>query len=220
MTILDELALKFGSDKSSAGHDLMSQYHSEFVKWREEEFVFFELGVLNGSSLLVWENFFPRATIVGADLNPPDLEFGPTVHLRECNSGDPRQLEALVQEFGAPSIVLDDASHRSDHQQVAIRTLFPHLVPGGIHIVEDLHTSFEPGFVKEGVIPTAEILAQISYYLNMRGEPRVKWEQNPSNVAWRRVAEAVQKVEFLKRSAILHKNQQSLRISAGKKKLR
>jgi hypothetical protein len=36
-------------------------------------------------------------------------------------------------------IIIDDASHASYHQQLAFKTLWKQLAPGGLYIIEDLH---------------------------------------------------------------------------------
>jgi hypothetical protein len=36
--------------------------------------------------------------------------------------------------------VIDDASHASPHQQIALACLFPHVRPGGLYFIEDLHS--------------------------------------------------------------------------------
>ena len=43
-----------------------------------------------------------------------------------------------------PDIIIDDASHWWSHQIKALYHLFPSLKRGGIYILEDLGTSFEP----------------------------------------------------------------------------
>ena len=40
-----------------------------------------ELGVFNGGSIKVWEQYFPYAKIAGIDLNPPALDVSNRVRL-------------------------------------------------------------------------------------------------------------------------------------------
>ena len=47
-------------------------------------------------------------------------------------------LGVLDQIGGQLDIVIDDASHASDHQQISLGTLFPAVAPGGVYIIEDL----------------------------------------------------------------------------------
>src|SRR3990170_2345609 len=55
----------------------------------------------------------------------------------------PDDLLAVMDQIGGQlDIIIDDASHASDHQQVTLGTLFPAVAPGGIYIIEDLF--FQP----------------------------------------------------------------------------
>jgi hypothetical protein len=46
----------------------------------------------------------------------------------------------LAHAIGRPiDIIIDDASHASHHQQIALGTLFPFVRDGGLYIIEDLH---------------------------------------------------------------------------------
>ena len=38
-------------------------------------------------------------------------------------------------------VIIDDGSHRPDHQQIALGFLFPHLRSGGLYFIEDLMTN-------------------------------------------------------------------------------
>ncbi len=45
----------------------------------------------------------------------------------------------FVQKAGVEfDVIIDDGSHRPDHQQITLAALFPHLKPGGLYFVEDL----------------------------------------------------------------------------------
>jgi SAM-dependent methyltransferase len=43
-------------------------------------------------------------------------------------------------------IIIDDGSHRHDHQQKTLSALFKFLKPGGLYIIEDLHCAFYPEY--------------------------------------------------------------------------
>ena len=46
-------------------------YDELFLKYRNQEITFVEIGVLGGGSLFMWRDFFgDRARIIGIDLNP------------------------------------------------------------------------------------------------------------------------------------------------------
>lgn len=54
-------------------------------------------------------------------------------------------------------VIIDDASHASDHQQIALGYLFQHLKDGGFYFIEDLH--YQPQQLEiEGVVKLRDIL--------------------------------------------------------------
>jgi hypothetical protein len=87
----------------------------------------------------MWSEYFPKATIFGFDLN----DFS-SVQIERCkiirgDMGSHEDLDRLVEESGGQfDIIIEDASHASHHQQIALARLFPALRPGGLYIIEDL----------------------------------------------------------------------------------
>ena len=57
-----------------------------------------------------------------------------------ADQGDPDELAAVVRVSGEPGfdVIVDDGSHRPDHQQVSLDFLFHHVKPGGLYFIEDL----------------------------------------------------------------------------------
>jgi hypothetical protein len=58
--------------------------------------------------------------------------------LRGDASKEADLLSVLDQTGGQLDIVIDDASHASDHPQISLGALFPAVSPGGVYIIEDL----------------------------------------------------------------------------------
>jgi len=103
-----------------------------------------EIGVSKGGSLEIWKKYFGKDSIVyGIDVNPEcaKLELD-GVNIRIGSQSDPVFLKEIILEMGNPDIIIDDGSHRGEHQEVSFTTLWPFLVEGGIYIVEDLSTSY------------------------------------------------------------------------------
>lgn len=141
---LDAIGLRHGTDKASNLHGYLDFYAKRFEYLRNEAFVFMEIGVLNGASVAMWADFFPRALIVGVDYTPECARFETDrIKIVIGDAGEPAFLKSLVETFGAPRIIIDDASHRWDHQILALQTFFPLLPPGGHFVIEDIDTSFE-----------------------------------------------------------------------------
>jgi hypothetical protein len=62
--------------------------------------------------------------------------------VRIGSQADPEFLQYVIDEMGAPDVILDDGSHSIEHQEITFRTLFPQLKGGGLYVAEDLHTAY------------------------------------------------------------------------------
>lgn len=140
---LDSLGRQFGTDKASGGHDYLSSYEALLGDLRHDEIKVLEIGVQFGSSLRMWEAYFPNATIVGADIHPGVKVFtGGRVHTEVVDQGNLQDLVRLGTTHGPFDLVVEDGSHTWGHQIDTFKTLFPYIKPVGFYIVEDLHTNF------------------------------------------------------------------------------
>jgi len=119
-------------------------YQRHFERFRNRPFVFIEIGCGEGGSLQMWRRYFgPFAQIVGLDVRPECKAFEqPGIQVRIGDQGDDAFLNAVVDEFGAPGIVLDDGSHLQHHVQSTFATLYPRVQQDGAYMVEDLHTAY------------------------------------------------------------------------------
>ena len=119
-------------------------YERHLSPWRNKSITFIEIGVSQGGSLQMWRRFFgPLATIIGVDINPACARFEePGINIRIGDQSDPEFLQALVDEVGAPDIVLDDGSHQMEHVTKTFEFLYPKLSKNGLYFVEDLHTAY------------------------------------------------------------------------------
>ena len=143
---LDRLAIEADTDKSSKKHDYMRFYEYAFAPYRDKAFTLLELGVglpsRRAPSLRTWKAFFPQAQIVGVDIRKVSKDFEEErIAVEIGDASKPRFLKRVAKRWN-PSIIIDDASHFWSHQIIGFRTLFPLLPPGGIYVIEDVHTSF------------------------------------------------------------------------------
>lgn len=144
MKTLDELGLKFQTDKASTGHNYLNQYEMFLSPLRNEMFVFLELGVWEGASLKMWHEYFPNAIIYGADIEDKRKYEEDGVDTVIMNTMD----EASIQDFIERNVyqfrvILDDAGHESEAQILAFNKLFPILSSGGYYIIEDCLCAFD-----------------------------------------------------------------------------
>lgn len=96
--------------------------------------------IQGGASMRMWYRYFPEARIFGIDVNPAAFLNNDRIHTGVVDQSDPAQLRAFLADHGIDRIdvVIDDGSHRPDHQQISFATLFPYVAPGGLYFIEDL----------------------------------------------------------------------------------
>jgi hypothetical protein len=122
-------------------------YEKHFAHLRDKEFKMLEIGVLNGGSLEMWRNYFPKAKIVGIDINPDcrnHEQADKNIFVRIGDQSDEKFLQSLVDEFGEFDLILDDGSHHVDHVNRTFQYLYPKLKDGGIYFIEDTHAAYWP----------------------------------------------------------------------------
>jgi hypothetical protein len=87
----------------------------------------------------MWEEFFPRATIWGLDIDPKVRAFeGGRRRVRIGNQSDLAFLTSVLAEVdGGFDVVIDDASHRMRDQLATFDALFPALTDHGVYVIED-----------------------------------------------------------------------------------
>jgi hypothetical protein len=160
---LTALANHYGSDKGTEGPspawlplNYTDVYEAYLAPIRHEKVNILEVGMGvpgdawesniahgrntgGGASIKMWHDYFPNGQIFGADINPAPHLDGDRVKTFVLDQGDPAALNRFVQEAGVEfDLIIDDGSHRPDHQQITLSALFPHLKPGALYFVEDL----------------------------------------------------------------------------------
>lgn len=145
---LTEIADKHGTDKGNAFHLYTDRYAEILEPMRDRVRAVLELGVLEGGSLRTWAEYFPNATVYGLDHQPQWLIIEPRITTAWADCGDPSSIQAALRTLDVArfDLVIDDASHKFADQTAALRTLAPHVMPGGVYIVEDAEVE---GFVDD-----------------------------------------------------------------------
>ncbi len=173
---LDSIGLKHGTDKCgprNGGHDYLRKYEFFLAPLVNENFTFLELGIFKGASLKTWADYFSRARIVGVDIEEETrTQAGGRVKVMVGDLAQTDFLKSLAEL--SPRVIVDDASHWWPDQLRALFILFPALASGGIYIVEDLQTSFEPlGPLFSAGIPYRpfNVLLKIAEYMTGNERP-------------------------------------------------
>lgn len=128
----------------SKWHHYIPLYDRYFAPFRGGPVRFLEIGVSKGGSLQMWRTYFGAdAVIYGIDIDPTCLAYdGVAGQVRIGSQDDAAFLNRVVDEMGGVDIVLDDGSHQMKHLPVTLEALFGRLHPGGIYVIEDLHTAY------------------------------------------------------------------------------
>lgn len=149
MLKLEQLVKKYPTDKESHGY--LSYYQHWLQPYQFSAKKVLEIGLFNGNSQLMWQEFFPNAEIYALD----NLEFKQSqeaftqlsdqIHIKAADQANREDLKNAILKFGGDfDVIIDDGGHLMDQQQISLGYLFTYLNPNGIYIIEDLHTSFMP----------------------------------------------------------------------------
>ncbi|AOH47241.1 methyltransferase [Selenomonas sp. oral taxon 920] len=140
---LDVIGIKHHTDKCSMIHNYLGKYEFFLQCFRNQPIRLLELGIFQGASLRMWQEYFPHAEIFGVDIREGCSQYeDERIHVIQT---DLSNVDAVIRlKDIRPQIIIDDASHIVSHQLLALFTLFDVLPSGGVYILEDLETSLNP----------------------------------------------------------------------------
>ena len=123
-------------------------YKENFSSYKNKKITILEIGVLNGGSLKMWQNYFSSdSLIVGIDIIPRCKKFEKdNIKIYIGDQTDIKFLSSVIKDIGKPDIIIDDGGHTSNQQIKSFDYLFQHLNNQGVYLVEDTHTSYHPNF--------------------------------------------------------------------------
>jgi hypothetical protein len=139
------------------------------------------MGYGPGHSVPLWAKYLPHATISIFEFDFPCLteflERDPIVsalqpadkarlHFFSGDQSDPEALLRAAAATGPYDVIVDDGGHTMLQQIVSLSVLLRHVKPGGIYVLEDLATSFEPGMA-DLPVSTVEFVARITACLHL-----------------------------------------------------
>ncbi|KQO88544.1 hypothetical protein ASF33_23645 [Methylobacterium sp. Leaf92] len=96
----------------------------------------------------MWKRWLgPLARIVTIDINEVCRQYeDEQVAVRIGDQSDPKFLQAIIDEFGAPDAVLDDGSHHMQHVTESFQFLYDRIASNGVYMIEDMHTAYWPEY--------------------------------------------------------------------------
>ncbi|MFN7990110.1 MAG: hypothetical protein U0529_21740 [Thermoanaerobaculia bacterium] len=147
---LDRIA-RGRTDKASDSHGFTEVYERFFAPLRNEPIRILEIGIDQGGSLLTWRDYFPKAAVFGIDiLDRSDLQSD-RIRTFVADQSKREQLGAFLAKYPGPyDVILDDGGHSMEQQQVSLGFLFAAVRPGGLYVVEDVHTSLRAFYPYKG----------------------------------------------------------------------
>ncbi len=160
---LTEIANHYATDKGTIGpsarwnaHNYTDVYEAYLEKYRFDPLNFLEVGLgvtgehwrsdivhgknSGGASIRMWYDYFEKANIFGIDINECAYLDNDRIKTYVADQGDTASLDAAMKKMGVEELdfVIDDGSHRPDHQQITFSYFFKKLKPGGLYFIEDL----------------------------------------------------------------------------------
>jgi len=188
---LTELCCKFKTDKCSNLHNYIEIYENYFAPLRESTEKLFEIGILSGASHLMWKEYFHKAEIYGIDIEDCSHLEEKGIHTFIADQANRDHLKNFIRNYGEQyDIIIDDGGHSMEQQQVSFGFLFKYVKPGGLYIIEDVHTSLKNyydgfGVKADGSNNTFRLIIQYMATGNIKSEYMSQQEINylRSNIA-------------------------------------
>ena len=120
-------------------------YEKLFEKYKNKPITFVEIGILDGGSLEIWKNYFGKnSRIIGIDNNPECKKFeNEKFEIYIGSQSDPIFWQNFYNKVGPIDILLDDGGHTNEQQIITLIESIKNINNGGIHIVEDVHSSYQ-----------------------------------------------------------------------------
>lgn len=144
---LTELANRYNSDKGNeykCAHHYTKYYEQLFDRFKGKAVSLLEIGLNRDDtsdvpSLRMYRDYLgEKAKITGFDIRPGfELFEDDGFDIIIGDQSNPFDLAACRTE--KRTVIIDDGSHASSHQQITLRELWKAVKPGGYYIIEDLH---------------------------------------------------------------------------------
>lgn len=148
---LNDLALKYKTDKASTEHDYCHIYESYLLPFKDKRISLIELGAggyhyedRGGESLRMWYDYFRNGKIIGVDLYNKKGLINDRTEFWQGHQDNEHLLQTIIErEAGADvRVFIDDASHINELTIKSFQITFPLLKSGDFYFSEDLHCSY------------------------------------------------------------------------------
>jgi len=127
------------TDKDTV-HSYLETYEKLFKDKRLISTEIMEVGVLNGGSIKLWNDYFENASIYGLDImdmrdSIQDIKYYPRIKLFLNTNAYNINPQSFNKKF---DIIIDDGDHQISNQILFIKNYLPILDEDGILIIEDI----------------------------------------------------------------------------------
>lgn len=158
-TELCEIGKKYDTDKSSQRSNVTDRRHCHpytlfydglFRENKNEKLEVAELGILEGASLLMWQEYFTNSNIYGFEYNSAlinkfkEQHNNERIHLSEIDVTNKESIQNAFEKLNVMyDIIIEDTTHQFEDQIRVIENVYKYLKPGGILIIEDIFKSYD-----------------------------------------------------------------------------
>lgn len=177
-TPLCELGKKYDTDKTPWRENLTDKppyrhahpytcfYDNLFKTMKDKKLVFGELGILYGSSMWMWREYFKNADIYGFEydinlINEFHQKNKENIKIDTINVNDINNIRNTLAKYPLFDILIDDTTHQMRHQINVIKFAFDRVKPGGYLIIEDIYEAYNEN---DYYIQIKEFLKECSEY--------------------------------------------------------
>jgi len=140
-----------GPENSKHCHPYSIVYNALFREKRNSPITFCEIGIAEGRSLLMWEEYFSKAQIYGYEFLPKYLKNWKDNYSNRSriyvDYTDVTKDAEIVKSFEKAGVlydcIIDDSTHARKDMIKIIKNSIRFLKPGGMIIVEDIEKIFD-----------------------------------------------------------------------------
>ena len=142
---LVEMCEYHATDKEYEHNYISNYYEDTFQPIKESVQAFCEIGCgykCELASAKLWREYFTNSKIIICEPNLREIKEN-KIQLFKLDQSNEESINEFCESQESFDIILDDGSHKMKDQQVTFAKMFKKLKPGGVYIIEDLHTSIE-----------------------------------------------------------------------------
>jgi predicted O-methyltransferase YrrM len=156
---LCEIGRKYDTDKSSQRNNVTDDRHCHpytlfyeglFKNKKNDKLQIAEFGILEGSSLLMWREYFTNAEVYGFEYNNDYIASfrqnfnNDRITLKNVDVTNEETIQKSFSDLNILyDIIIEDTTHQFEDQIRVIENTYQYLKPGGVLIVESIFKSYD-----------------------------------------------------------------------------